>query len=244
MNTYLDDLREDCLYHHGIKGQRWGVRRFQDKNGRLNAAGKARYSSNIDVKHANELADKLYSKAAEIEPRVTNDVLKAFQASGSAPYGLGHRLKTKESLSRKLLTDSKEKNQSIEETAKSINDYLRYTSLASDDNFVSSYNSVKKILASKGYVEERCKNYFELYRQGKAKHKQVTSVYSDRDGNLFEIQFLTPSAKKAKELKTPLYEEVRNPMVSIKRKSEILTAMEKLASNVSDPVGVYEIRSH
>lgn len=32
------------LYHHGIKGQKWGVRRFQDKSGRLTNAGKKRYS--------------------------------------------------------------------------------------------------------------------------------------------------------------------------------------------------------
>ena len=31
------------LYHHGIKGMRWGVRRFQYTNGRLTAAGKKRY---------------------------------------------------------------------------------------------------------------------------------------------------------------------------------------------------------
>ena len=28
------------LYHHGIKGQRWGVRRFQNKDGTLTEAGK------------------------------------------------------------------------------------------------------------------------------------------------------------------------------------------------------------
>ena len=31
------------LYHFGIKGMRWGVRRFQNKNGQLTSAGKKRY---------------------------------------------------------------------------------------------------------------------------------------------------------------------------------------------------------
>lgn len=33
----------DKLYHHGIKGQRWGIRRFQKKDGSLTPAGKKRY---------------------------------------------------------------------------------------------------------------------------------------------------------------------------------------------------------
>ena len=31
------------IYHHGIKGQKWGVRRFQKKDGSLTLAGKKRY---------------------------------------------------------------------------------------------------------------------------------------------------------------------------------------------------------
>lgn len=40
MNDYL---KTRALYHSGIKGMKWGVRRFQNEDGTLTEAGKARY---------------------------------------------------------------------------------------------------------------------------------------------------------------------------------------------------------
>lgn len=42
------------LYHHGIKGQKWGVRRYQNKDGSLTDVGKDRYVRKRDVKQARD----------------------------------------------------------------------------------------------------------------------------------------------------------------------------------------------
>ena len=39
-------MNEYELYHHGIKGMKWGVRRYQNADGSLTSAGKSRYNTN------------------------------------------------------------------------------------------------------------------------------------------------------------------------------------------------------
>lgn len=46
------------LYHHGILGQRWGIRRFQDKTGRLTKAGKERYGNEDSTNDVNNTDEK------------------------------------------------------------------------------------------------------------------------------------------------------------------------------------------
>lgn len=46
------------LYHHGILGQKWGVRRYQNEDGTLTEAGKKRYqTSNFRKNYQNRLND-------------------------------------------------------------------------------------------------------------------------------------------------------------------------------------------
>lgn len=43
-----EPMSRDILIHHGIKGMRWGVRRYQNPDGSLTDAGKRRYKINAD----------------------------------------------------------------------------------------------------------------------------------------------------------------------------------------------------
>ena len=53
----------DELYHHGIKGQKWGVRRYKNKDGSLTPAGKKRYASKEATRKYYDDIEKATEKA-------------------------------------------------------------------------------------------------------------------------------------------------------------------------------------
>lgn len=53
------------LYHHGVKGQRWGIRRYQNKDGSLTAYGKKRYAKELAKLEAEKKRVRQYEQTAK-----------------------------------------------------------------------------------------------------------------------------------------------------------------------------------
>lgn len=57
MNNYI--IKNGELYHHGIKGMKWGKRRYQNADGSLTAAGRKRYERDQRENAGKKKGDKV-----------------------------------------------------------------------------------------------------------------------------------------------------------------------------------------
>ena len=127
VNELLSESHEE-LYHHGIKGMKWGVRRFQNKDGTRTPAGLKRYaekakeglrkagekikerrSKNREEKAAENLRNKPLSKLTDEELQARIARAKKEQELFNLERPLSSLNKTQENLGKKFLVNAGQK---------------------------------------------------------------------------------------------------------------------------------------
>lgn len=142
------------LYHWGIKGMHWGVRRFQNKDGSLTQAGRKRYTDD------NDDSDNDRSRS-----RDTSDE--------------EHRLALLESRKQRVLNthsaDELYKNKDLFDDKELMNAYLRLNTerniknlipekVSKGERFINSYTNTSKTIKN---VMDSTMDLYKSYEKGK-----------------------------------------------------------------------------
>lgn len=110
------------LAHHGIKGQRWGIRRFQEEDGTLTAEGRKRYG--VD-EGGNKKLGRLYKHELKRLKKLKDNTDIDLQKANIAKYNKRAKTAAKVALAGvSVATGTKGLNNILKENAKLKNDLL------------------------------------------------------------------------------------------------------------------------
>lgn len=171
------------LYHFGVKGMRWGVRRYEDKNGHLTAAGKKRYDDSSQSRMAMDDAKRaLDAHTAKFNKKYgkldgTKDQYKNIESDTNKTLALNKAYKeAKRNYRNRRMTDPSIKKSALQEAHKSAQ---------------KRYNTYKKELDSINKVYDQHVQKRDFYkkqyqkngdRHSKAEYRKYDNAVKGMDG--------------------------------------------------------------
>lgn len=151
-------ISTDELYHHGIKGMKWGVRRYQNADGSLTEKGRKRYLNSDGT--LNKKGEKYYAKETE-RLKAERKTLRAQKSAATKLSKLeemrkknaeledevnGKKTKEEDKSSSGESTSTSKSQKGSEMSSMSTEDLKKYSSrMQVEDNF-------KQLLEKRGYT--------------------------------------------------------------------------------------------
>lgn len=171
-----------------------------------------------------DVAARLYAQATKAEPAVTADLESVATAVGAELGGLEHRLKTVDSLTRKLTTYAAEGRENQE-----VTDALRYTMVLPDAVYTDGVASALSLLADAYYLLVESKNYWvdHDWSEWNGNYRGLNTVLRTPQDYRFEVQFHSESSWAVKSLDS--YEELYHRLRTETDPAELERLLEQAA---------------
>ena len=167
-------------------------------------------------------ARSLLEAAAAVEPDITAKLQEIASTRDAELVGLQNRLKTEESLARKI---------DANEPGYEIKDALRYTMEVPTDKYGDATKATLASLQTEGWDVDT-KTYWQ-----EGDPYQGINVVLRKDGVVMELQFHTPESMEAKHQIHPLYEKFRVSTDNAERR-RLYEEMVKIADDIPVPKGI------
>ena len=220
--------RQGELYHHGIKGQKWGVRRFQNKDGSLTPAGKRRYDEpNVGRKTKEAKTYKIPKNKSLHRLQLEEKYMKNGMTREQAEQAAAKRIRTEQFVTAAAVV-----------TVASAVAYAKYKGYTSD-KIIKENSDFQRIMRLDPNAELRkdSRLYATIDKKDKVLYKgmfadHLTKMKSDNE-NIYDI-----TVRNRKEIRIASEKRARDTFVNLFKndkdfKSEFIERLEKDGYEVS-----------
>lgn len=145
------------------------------------------------------VATALRNQFIKIEPEITKTMFALADKVGGTMDGLEDRIKSTDSLARKIQDDSKKDGVTFEQAAGQVSDAVRYTMVFSEKDYADAAKRIDAQLRTDGF-EPRTKNF---WREGDP--YQGINIKATKNGVTAELQLHTPKSLEIKKEIHPIY---------------------------------------